>query len=96
VGKVGSVFTSSATQHSGQESTLLSFTITLLHHGIVVVGLRNSFQGQTRIDKITGGSPCGASTIDGGANERWPAKTSLLPHRFREKHMAAIAKKFYG
>ena len=66
VGKAGSVFTSSATQHGGQESTILSFHITLLHHGMVIVGLPYSFQGQMRIDEITGGSPYGASTIAGG------------------------------
>ncbi|MCU0558937.1 MAG: NAD(P)H:quinone oxidoreductase, partial [Desulfobacterales bacterium] len=65
VGKVGSVFTSTATQHGGQESTLLSFHITLLHHGFVVVGLPYSYQGQMRNDEITGGSPYGASTIAG-------------------------------
>ena len=72
VGKVGSVFTSSATQHGGQESTVLTFHVTLLHHGFVVVGLPYSFQGQMRIDEITGGSPYGASTIAGGSGERMP------------------------
>ncbi len=66
VGKVGSVFTGSATQHGGQESTILSFHITLLHQGMVVVGLPYAFVGQMRIDEITGGSPYGASTIAGG------------------------------
>ncbi|MBI4651917.1 NAD(P)H:quinone oxidoreductase, partial [Candidatus Desantisbacteria bacterium] len=70
VGKAGSVFTSSATQHGGQESTILSFHITLLHHGMVIVGLPYAFQGQMRIDEITGGSPYGASTIAGSAGER--------------------------
>ena len=70
VGKVGSVFTSSATQHGGQESTILSFHISLLHHGFVIVGLPYAFQGQMRIDEITGGSPYGASTIAGGSGER--------------------------
>ncbi len=66
IGKVGSVFVSTATQHGGQESTILSFHTTLLHHGFVVVGLPYSFQGQMRIDEVTGGSPYGASTIAGG------------------------------
>jgi len=93
VGKVGSVFTSSATQHGGQESTILSFHITLLHHGMVLVGLPYSFQGQTRIDEITGGSPYGASTIAGGKGERTPSENELAAARFQGKHVATIAAK---
>ncbi len=93
VGKVGSVFTSSATQHGGQESTLLSFHITLLHHGMVVVGLPYSFQGQMRIDEVTGGSPYGASTIAGGQGERMPSENELAAARFQGKHVATIASK---
>ncbi len=93
VGKVGSVFTSTATQHGGQESTLLSFHITLLHHGMVVVGLPYSFQGQMRIDEVTGGSPYGASTIAGGQGERMPSENELAAARFQGKHVAAIALK---
>lgn len=93
VGKVGSVFTSSATQHGGQESTILSFHITLLHHGFVVVGLPYTFQGQMRIDEITGGSPYGASTIAGGAGERMPSPNELDAARFQGKHVATIASK---
>jgi len=93
VGKVGSVFTSSATQHGGQESTLLSFHITLLHHGFVVVGLPYSFQGQMRIDEITGGSPYGATTIAGGSGERMPSENELDGARFQGRHVAAIAAK---
>jgi NAD(P)H dehydrogenase (quinone) len=93
VGKVGSVFTSSATQHGGQESTILSFHITLLHHGFVVVGLPYTFQGQMRIDEITGGSPYGASTIAGGSGERMPSENELDAARFQGKHVAAIASK---
>jgi len=93
VGKVGSVFTSTATQHGGQESTLLSFHITLLHHGMVVVGLPYSFQGQMRIDEITGGSPYGASTIAGGQGERMPSENELAAARFQGKHVATIAHK---
>ena len=93
VGKVGSVFTSSATQHGGQESTLLSFHITLLHHGFVVVGLPYSFQGQMRNDEITGGSPYGASTIAGTQGERTPTENELQAARFQGAHVAAIATK---
>lgn len=93
IGKVGSVFTSSATQHGGQESTILSFHTTLLHHGMVIVGLPYSFQGQTRIDEMTGGSPYGASTITGGQGERMPSANELDAARFQGKHVAAIAKK---
>ncbi len=91
VGKVGSVFTSSATQHGGQESTILSFHITLLHQGMVIVGLPYAFQGQMRIDEITGGSPYGASTIAGGKGERVPSENELAAARFQGKHVATIA-----
>jgi NAD(P)H dehydrogenase (quinone) len=93
VGKVGSVFASSATQHGGQESTILSFHTTLLHHGMVIVGLPYTFQGQTRIDEVTGGSPYGASTIAGGKGERMPSENELAAARFQGKHVAQIAKK---
>jgi NAD(P)H dehydrogenase (quinone) len=93
VGKVGSVFASSATQHGGQESTILSFHITLLHHGFVVVGLPYSFQGQMRVDEITGGSPYGASTIAGGDGSRMPSENELEAARFQGKHVAKIAAK---
>ena len=96
VGKVGSVFTSTATQHGGQESTLLSFHITLLHHGFVVVGLPYAFQGQTRIDEITGGTPYGASTIAGGSGERMPSENELEGAQFQGKHVAQIASKLAG
>lgn len=93
VGKVGSVFVSSATQHGGQESTILSFHITLLHQGMVVVGLPYSFQGQMRNDEITGGSPYGASTIAGTQGERLPTENELAAARFQGKHVASIATK---
>ena len=93
VGKVGSVFTSSATQHGGQESTILSFHITLLHQGMVIVGLPYAFQGQMRIDEITGGSPYGASTIAGGKGERMPSENEIAAARFQGKHVASIASK---
>ena len=91
VGKVGSVFTSSATQHGGQESTILSFHISLLHHGFVIVGLPYSFQGQMRIDEVTGGSPYGATTIAGGSGERMPSENELDGARFQGRHVADIA-----
>jgi NAD(P)H dehydrogenase (quinone) len=93
VGKVGSVFASSATQHGGQESTILSFHITLLHQGFVVVGLPYAFQGQMRNDEITGGSPYGASTIAGTQGERLPSANELAGARFQGKHVASIATK---
>ena len=92
-GKVGSVFTSSATQHGGQESTILSFHINLLHHGMVVVGLPYAFAGQMRIDEITGGSPYGASTIAGGKGERMPSENELAAARWQGRHVARIAAK---
>lgn len=93
VGKVGSVFTSTATQHGGQESTILSFHTTLLHQGMVIVGLPYAFQGQMRIDEISGGSPYGASTIAGGKGERMPSENELAGARFQGKHVATIASK---
>lgn len=93
VGKVGSVFTSTATQHGGQESTILSFHITLLHHGMVIVGLPYSFSKQSGIDEIKGGSPYGASTITGSSGERSPSEVELEGARFQGRHVAEIAKK---
>jgi NAD(P)H dehydrogenase (quinone) len=96
VGKVGSVFASSATQHGGQESTILSFHITLLHHGMVVVGLPYAFQGQMRVDEITGGSPYGASTIAGTRGERTLTENEIEAARFQGRHVATIASKLAG
>jgi NAD(P)H dehydrogenase (quinone) len=93
VGKVGSVFASTATQHGGQESTLLSFHITLLHQGMVLVGLPYAFQGQMRNDEITGCSPYGATTIAGTQGERTPSENELAGARFQGKHVATIAAK---
>jgi NAD(P)H dehydrogenase (quinone) len=93
VGKVGSVFASSATQHGGQESTILSFHTTLLHHGMIIVGLPYAFQGQMRLDEITGGSPYGASTIAGGKGERMASENELAAARFQGHHVAQIAKR---
>jgi NAD(P)H dehydrogenase (quinone) len=93
VGKAGSVFTSSNTQHGGQESTILSFHITLLHQGMVIVGLPYTFAGQMRGDEITGGSPYGTSTIAGTQGERSPSDNELAAARFQGKHVAQIAAK---
>ena len=93
VGKVGSVFTSTATQHGGQESTILSTHTVLLHHGMVIVGLPYAWQGQTTISEITGGSPYGASTIAGGDGSRQPSANELEGARFQGAHVARIAAK---
>ena len=93
VGKVGSVFTSTATQHGGQESTILSTHTVLLHHGMVVVGLPYSFQGQTILSEITGGSPYGASTIAAADGSRLPSENELAGARFQGRHVAQIAGK---
>jgi len=93
VGKAGSVFTCSATQHGGQESTILSFHISLLHHGMVVVGLPYAFPGQMGVAEMTGCSPYGASTISGGQGERMPSENELAGARFQGAHVARIALK---
>jgi NAD(P)H dehydrogenase (quinone) len=93
VGKVGSAMTSSATQHGGQEATILSFHTVLLHHGMVLVGLPYAYQGQMGHDEIRGGSPYGASTVAGGDGSRQPAKHELDGARFQGKHVAQIAAK---
>jgi NAD(P)H:quinone oxidoreductase type IV len=93
VGKVGSVFTSSATQHGGQETTITSFHITLLHHGMIIVGLPYSETRQTTIDEMTGGSPYGASTICGSDGSRLPSENELAMARFQGRHVATIARK---
>jgi NAD(P)H dehydrogenase (quinone) len=91
IGKVGSVFTSTATQHGGQESTILATQIVLLHLGMVVVGLPYSFQGQTTLSEISGGSPYGATTIAGGDGSRQPSENELAGARFQGRHVAEIA-----
>lgn len=93
VGKVGAVFTSSGTQHGGQESTILTMIPTLMHHGMVVVGLPYTFQDQTRLDQVLGGSPYGASTIAGGDGSRQPSEIELNGARFQGRHVAEIAAK---
>jgi NAD(P)H dehydrogenase (quinone) len=93
VGKVGSVMSSSATQHGGQESTILTFIPTLLHLGMVVVGLPYSFQGQSGVEEVKGGSPYGATTISGGDGSRQPSAVELEGARFQGRHVAEIAAK---
>ncbi|UCE20536.1 MAG: NAD(P)H:quinone oxidoreductase [Gemmatimonadota bacterium] len=95
-GKVGSVFTSSNTQHGGQETTIVSTHFTLLHQGMIIVGLPYTFQGQSRIDEITGGSPYGASTIAGSRGDRMPSENELDAARFQGKRVAEIAKRLFG
>jgi NAD(P)H dehydrogenase (quinone) len=96
IGKVGSVFTSTATQHGGQETTIRSFHTTLLHHGFVIVGVPYSEQRQMTITEITGGSPYGASTIAGGDGSRMPSENELAIARFQGRHVAGIAGKLFG
>lgn len=93
LGKIGSVFTSSATQHGGQETTIISFYTNLLHHGMLVAGLPYAFTGQMRIDEITGCSPYGASTISGGQGERMPSENELEGARYQGRHVATLAAK---
>lgn len=95
VGKVGSVFCSSATQHGGQESTILTFIPTLLHQGMIVVGLPYADQTQMGIDEIKGGSPYGASTIAGGQGERMPSQQELSMARYQGRHVTTIATKLF-
>ncbi|MGF1629915.1 MAG: NAD(P)H:quinone oxidoreductase [Kiloniellaceae bacterium] len=93
IGKVGSVFASTATQHGGQETTITSFHTTLLHQGMVIVGLPYSCQEQMTLDEIAGGSPYGATTIAGGDGSRQPSEKELTMARFQGRHVAEIAAK---
>jgi NAD(P)H dehydrogenase (quinone) len=92
-GKVGSVFTSTATQHGGQEATILTTHPMLLHHGMVIVGLPYAFQGQMGVDEVKGGTPYGASTIADGNGSRLPSPVELDGARFQGAHVARIAAK---
>ncbi len=91
VGKVGSVFTSSGTQHGGQESTILSFQITLMHFGMVVVGLPYTFKGLSDMNEISGGTPYGASAITGSHHDRGPNENELAGARYQGRYVATIA-----
>jgi NAD(P)H dehydrogenase (quinone) len=95
VGKVGSVFSSSATQHGGQESTILTFHPVLLHLGMIIVGLPYSFQGQMGVTEVMGNSPYGASTIAAGDGSRQPSQIELEGARFQGRHVAQIAAKLH-
>ncbi|PDS78334.1 NAD(P)H:quinone oxidoreductase type IV [Rhizobium sp. L43] len=93
VGKIGSVFTSSATQHGGQESTILGFIPTFLHQGMVVAGLPYAFQGQMGTEEVKGGSPYGASTITNGDGSRQPSEIELEGAKYQGAHVAKLAAK---
>ena len=95
-GKVGAAFTSTASQHGGQETTLISIITNLLHLGMVIAGLPYSFQGQLKLDEVTGGSPYGASTIAAGDGSRQPSENELAGARFQGRHVAEIAAKLFG
>jgi NAD(P)H dehydrogenase (quinone) len=95
-GKVGAAFTSTASQHGGQEMTLFSLITNLLHFGLVIVGLPYSFQGQLKLDEITGGSPYGATTITASDGSRQPSENELAGARFQGRHVAEIATKLFG
>lgn len=96
VGKVASAFTSSATQHGGQESTILGLIPTFLHHGMAYVGLPYAFQGQMGVEAVKGGSPYGASTITDGDGSRQPSEIELEAARYQGAHVAKIATKLFG
>jgi len=96
IGKVGSVFTSTGTQHGGQETTITSFHTTLLHHGMIIVGLPYSENRQNTVAEISGGSPYGASTIAAPDGSRMPSENELAMARFQGRHVATIAQKLFG
>jgi NAD(P)H dehydrogenase (quinone) len=95
-GKVGGAFTSTASQHGGQETTLFSILTNLMHFGLITVGLPYSFQGQTRLDEVTGGSPYGASTLTAGDGSRQPSENELAGARFQGMHIAQVALKLFS
>ena len=93
VGKVGAAFTSTASQHGGQETTLVGIITNLMHHGMIIVGLPYAFQGQLRLDEVTGGTPYGASTIAAGDGSRQPSENELAGARYLGGHVAQVAGK---
>lgn len=95
-GKVGGAFTSSATQHGGQETTLFSIITNLLHFGMVIVGLNYGHTGQMKLDEITGGAPYGATTVTGGDGSRQPSDNELAGARYQGRVIAETAKKLHG
>jgi len=96
IGKIGSVFVSTGTQHGGHETTITSFHTTLLHHGMIIVGCPYSEPGLTNMGEITGGTPYGAGTLAGGDGSRLPSENELKIARFQGAHVAAIARKMKG
>ena len=96
VGKVGGAFTSTASQHGGQETTLFSIITNLLHHGLSIVGLDYGFQGQMGVDEVRGGSPYGATTIADGDGSRQPHAEELAGARYQGKRIAEMAGKLFG
>lgn len=96
VGKVGSAFTATATQHGGQETTLIGLIQTLLHHGMLVAGLPYAWQGQMTLDEISGGSPYGATTITAGDGSRMPSENEREGARFQGRYVAETAAKLVG
>jgi NAD(P)H dehydrogenase (quinone) len=96
IGKIGSVFASTGTQHGGQETTITSFHSTLLHHGMVIVGVPYSCQGLTNMNEVTGGTPYGATTLAGADGKRQPTENELDIARFQGRHVAELAKKLFG
>ncbi len=96
VGKVGSVFASTGTQHGGQETTITSFHSTLLHQGMIIVGVPYTVAELTNMKEITGGTPYGATTLAGADGSRQPSENELAIARFQGKHVAQIAKKLFG
>jgi NAD(P)H dehydrogenase (quinone) len=95
-GKVGGVFTSTGTQHGGQETTLFSMITNLLHFGMVIVGLDYGYAGQMTLGEITGGSPYGATTIAGGDGSRQPSANELQGARYQGRKIAEVANKLHG
>jgi NAD(P)H dehydrogenase (quinone) len=93
IGKIGAACTSTGTQHGGQETTLVGMLASLMHHGMVVAGLPYSFEGQMRVDEVTGGTPYGASTVTGTDGARQPSVTELNGARFLGRHVANISKR---
>jgi len=96
IGKIGSVFTSTSTQHGGQETTVTSFHTTLLHHGMVIVGVPYSCTGLAKMDEVTGGSPYGAATLAGTDGKRQPSSNELSIARFQGRHVATLANRLFG
>jgi NAD(P)H dehydrogenase (quinone) len=95
IGKVGSVFASTASQHGGQETTITSFHTTLLHHGMIIVGVPYSDKGLMNMAEITGGTPYGATTMAGSDGKRQPSENELSIARFQGKHVAEITSKLF-